>query len=105
MNKPKILHLALKGEYFDAIKSGKKRIAYRKCSDYWVKRLWDNKTKNERQYDFVHVTRGYPNKNDTEKHLWFRYNGWYHQILQRKEFGPDEVLVYAIRLTSPITEM
>ncbi len=33
------LTLHLKKEWFDKIKSGKKKVEYRECKDYWNKRL------------------------------------------------------------------
>lgn len=38
-NKQRILNLVLTDHWFDEIKSGRKTHEYRKCSDFWYKRL------------------------------------------------------------------
>lgn len=52
------LTLALKGEYFDAIRAGTKLEEFRLVTPYWRKRL------EGRHYDFIELTRGYPRRGD-----------------------------------------
>jgi len=48
------LHLTLKKEYFDDIKSGKKKLEYRQIKRYWITRLGDIGTKaNSNKSDVV----------------------------------------------------
>lgn len=47
------LTLALKGEYFDAIKAGTKTEEFRQVTPYWRKRL------EGQRYDSIELTRGY----------------------------------------------
>lgn len=49
------LHLVLTHYWFDKIVSGAKTSEYRECSEYWNKRLQNNK------YDTVVFHRGYTN--------------------------------------------
>lgn len=48
------LHLALKDEYFDAIKAGTKTEEYRLCNQHWINRL----EKPAGHYDRIILTRG-----------------------------------------------
>jgi ASC-1-like (ASCH) protein len=47
----KTLHLVLKYQWFDKIKSGEKTIEYRRASDYWKKRI--------KNIDIISFRRGY----------------------------------------------
>ena len=60
-NMNKTLHLVLTRHWFDKIVSGLKTSEYRKCSEYWNKRL-DNK-----HFDIVVFHRGYTNITATYK--------------------------------------
>lgn len=84
------LQLALKSEYFDQIKNGEKHYEFRLYNDYWKKRL-ENK-----QYDKLIITKGYPSKDDLSKKLIFDYCGYEVQFITHKHFGEDEVKVFAI---------
>lgn len=53
MKIPKVLNLTIKKEYFDLIKSGEKRVEYRKISQYYISRF-EGKT-----YDRVIFRNGY----------------------------------------------
>ena len=86
----KVLRLALKGEYFDAIKAGTKTEEYRLCTPYWDKRLRDL------VYDLIALTRGYPARSDLEAHLTMPWRGGCQKTITHPHFGPDPVLVYAI---------
>jgi len=48
----KILHLTLKKQWFDMIKSGEKREEYREIKPYWDKRL-------NKSYDVIRFRNGY----------------------------------------------
>lgn len=50
---PRILNLTIKREYFDLIKSGEKKVEYRKISQYYVSRF------KNRTYDRVIFRNGY----------------------------------------------
>lgn len=90
--KKKILHLNVKGEYFDQIKRGDKKEEYRLFNSFWCARI-DMKTFNE-----VHILKGYPKKSDSTRRLVFPWNGYEIKQMTHKEFGEKPVEVYAIRL-------
>lgn len=86
----KILQLAVKTEYFEAIKDGSKKFEYRLFNEYWKKRLVDKK------YDKLIITKGYPKKDDSSRKLIFNYFGYEIQKIKHKHFGNEEVNVFAI---------
>ena len=86
------LRLALKGEYFDQIRAGKKNHEYRLITPYWQKRLVD------REYDSVILTKGYPKRGDKERTLVRPWRGFMRIWLTHEHFGPDPVRVFAIIL-------
>lgn len=90
------LILAVKGEYFDQIKSGEKTEEYREFNAYWIKRL----NGRVRPYDRVIITRGYPKRDDKEKRIVFPYVGWQKKTITHKHFGDRPVEVFAIKLTN-----
>lgn len=57
------LQLAVKGEYFDAMKRGEKTEEYRLFNEYWRNRLvcesWED---FPRKFDRLIITRGYPKR-------------------------------------------
>lgn len=68
---PNILHLIMKGKWYDMIASGEKKEEYRKIKPYWKKRLerdvlwtdcWSSKFKS---FEFVCFHRGHTNKTMT----------------------------------------
>ena len=81
----KILHLSLKQEWFDLIKSGVKLEEYREITPYWIKRLTDiekyehqlntlimtDKPVPMKHFTHVHFTLGYPKKDDLKRHMTF----------------------------------
>ena len=87
----KVLRLAVRKEYFEQIKAGIKKEEYREIKDYWIKRL-------SKYYDQVWITLGYPKKNEKEKVLKFKYDGFCIKKINHKEFGASNVEVYAIKL-------
>lgn len=53
-----IIHLVLKGKWYDMIQSGEKKEEYREYKPYWIKRF----NKPHYQIDHVIFHRGYTNK-------------------------------------------
>lgn len=86
------LTIPLKGIYFDQIKAGTKPEEYRLVTDYWRKRL------ENRHYDKIVLTRGYPAAGDTERRLEKPWRGYIERTIQHPHFGPDPVRVFAIRV-------
>lgn len=86
------LHLALKGEYFDQIKAGTKTEEYRLFNYHWMIRLED------REYDRIVLTRGYPKRTDEARRLVLPWRGCTKKTITHPHFGPDPVLVYAIKV-------
>ena len=84
------LHLALKGEYFDAIKAGTKTEEYRLVTPYWSKRLVG------RAYDRIVLTRGYPKRDDHARRLVLPWRGFDIKTICHHHFGPNRVRVFAI---------
>ncbi len=80
------LHLILKKEWFDKIKSGEKNIEYRLATPFWEKRLWN------KQWDKITFQLGYSNKNRIEK-KWLKTE---LEVIKMPFFGNEEVLIFAI---------
>jgi hypothetical protein len=81
--KKSILHLTVKKEWFDKIKSGRKRTEYREIKPYWTKRLCLpesflldkeglSSTMFFKDFDFVKIKNGYSKKSPE---LIFRCGG------------------------------
>lgn len=89
----RVLHLHLKGEYFDEIKANRKPLEYREENSHWAKRL-------ERQtYDMIEICRGYPKKGDASRRIYRPWRGFFKTELIHPHFGPDPVSVYAIHVS------
>lgn len=86
------LHLSLKGEYFDAIKSGEKLQEFRRCTPYWRKRL------EGREYTRIVLTKGYPARDDHERRLERPWRAYSIKTITHPHFGPDPVQVFAINV-------
>ncbi|EPX9398687.1 TPA: ASCH domain-containing protein [Citrobacter freundii] len=86
------LHLAVKGEYFDAMKRGEKPKEYRLCTEYWTKRLVG------RSYDRLIITRGYPRKDDADRRIVVPYDGYDIETITHPHFGAEPVKVFAIKV-------
>jgi len=86
------LFLHVRKEYFDLIKSGKKTREYRKANDYWLKRLGSGNIER------VIICEGYPKKGDTDRILEFPWRGYTLTSVLHKEFGPDPIFSFAIKL-------
>lgn len=88
------LHLHVKTEYFNQIKSGEKKFEYRLANDYWYDRLF------MRFYDAIVIYNAYkPGDNNRIERAWV---GWSLETITHKHFGPDPVEVYAIILTDEV---
>lgn len=84
------LHLNLKGEYFDQIKSGEKLYEYREQTPYWIKRL------EGKEFNKIYIKRGYPKKDDEDRIIVRPWKGFIKQHLKHEHFGDELVNVYAI---------
>jgi hypothetical protein len=87
------LQLAVKGEYFDAMRRGEKTEEYRLVNPYWGQRLFG------RNYDLLIITRGYPKKDDTERRIVIPYDGYEIKTIKHKHFGDFSVKVFAIKVS------
>lgn len=92
------LQLALKAEYFDAIKAGTKLEEYRLVNDYWTKRLFQRWYGSLicREFDAVVLTKGYPKTGDQERTIELPWRGFVRKTITHPHFGPDPVEVFAI---------
>lgn len=90
------LTLALKAEYFDAIKAGSKPEEFRLCTPYWVKRLVG------RSYDRIELTKGYPARGDTARRLSLPWKGYRVTTITHPHFGAEPVEVFAINVQASI---
>ena len=88
------LTLPLKGEYFDAIKSGEKIEEYRLCSEFWGRRI------EGKQFDRIVLTRGYPKSDDQSRRMVRPWRGYVVKEITHPHFGPDPVRVYAIAVNA-----
>jgi hypothetical protein len=84
------LTLALKGEYFDAIKAGTKVEEYRLLTPYWRVRL------EGRSYDRIELTKGYPARSDQGRRLSLPWPGCRVITITHPHFGASPVQVFAI---------
>lgn len=87
------LVLPLKGEYFDAIKSGKKTVEFRLCTPYWAKRL-----SKMRDGDTITLTLGYPPRNDVARRMVMPWRGMLRTSIVHPHFGDKRVDVFAINV-------
>ncbi len=81
MEKPNILHIHLRKEYFEDIKKGFKDYEYRLRNDRWKKTLVD------RDYDLIYLYLGYPKKGDMDRTIIRVYHGYKEVTIEHKEFG------------------
>lgn len=65
------LHLPLKKQWFDMIKSGEKKEEYRELSEYWESRIYNTPYPPMKVYGFVEFSLGYPKKGDSERRMTF----------------------------------
>ncbi|MHB9322269.1 ASCH domain-containing protein [Phytobacter diazotrophicus] len=92
----KTLQLAVKGEYFDAMKRGEKTEEYRLITPYWGKRLFG------RNYDRLIITRGYPRKDDASRRIDIPWDGFEIKAITHKHFGNEPVKVFAIKVNAGV---
>ena len=92
----RVLTLRLKGKWWDQIASGEKTVELRLATDYWRKRLIG------REFDEIHIWRGYPSRSDVSKLLVRKWEGVAKEIVLHEEFGPDPVEVFCISVGSVI---
>ena len=92
MSKNKNLTLPVKREYFEQIDTGVKPEDYRQITKHWQTRLENKK------YEYVIITLGYPKKEDLSRRIVFTWTGVKKKIITHKEFGLKPVEVYAIPL-------
>jgi len=90
------LTLPLKREYFEQIRDGQKLREYRLVTPYWRRRL------DGRSFDGITLTMGYPSINDGTRRLYRAWRGFSIERIQHPHFGPEEVEVYAIDVSTPI---
>jgi hypothetical protein len=97
------LQLALKAEYFDAIRDGTKLEEYRLANDYWRKRLiiGGNKGVLARTFESIVLTKGYPRADDVTRRLELPWRGWTLKMITHPHFGLDPVKVFAIAVQEP----
>lgn len=86
------LQLAVKGEYFDAMKRGEKTEEYRLVNPYWGRRIFG------RDYDRLIITRGYPKRDDHDRRIDIPYDGFEIKTITHKHFGDKPVKVFAIKV-------
>ena len=88
-----VLNLALKAEYFNAIKDGSKVEEYRLCTPYWEKRLGVH-----RHYGSIVLTLGYPSKDDHSRRIVKPWRGYIIRTITHPHFGDKPVKVFAIHV-------
>ena len=88
----RVLTLRLKAVYFNQTRDGIKPFEFRRCTEYWRKRLAD------RQYDRIVLTLGYPAHDDAARHLHRPWRGLEIQTITHPHFGNEPVEVFAIRV-------
>lgn len=88
------LHLAVCGEYVDAMKRGDKPEEYPQVNPYWSRRLIG------RQYEKLIITTGYPRRDDAERRLAMPYRGYGIKTITHKHFGGVPENVFAINVTA-----
>ncbi|MGT1179997.1 ASCH domain-containing protein [Salmonella enterica subsp. enterica serovar Enteritidis] len=88
----KNLQLAVKSEYFDAIKSGEKTEEYRLVNAYWRMRLVG------RHFDRLIITKGYPKRDDGSRRIECKYRGYEIKEITHPHFGSEPVEVFAIKV-------
>jgi hypothetical protein len=95
-----ILQLALKGEYFDAIRDGTKTEEYRLANAYWKKRLIVGGERGilHLSFDGIVLTKGYPRRDDLSRRLELPWRGFTRKTITHPHFGPDPVEVFSIRV-------
>jgi ASC-1-like (ASCH) protein len=86
----KVLHLHVKKQYFDEVKSGKKRSEYRIVCDYWKKQI------EGMQFDLIAYHFAYPKKDDLTATIYLKWNGYEKGYVRHPHFGRETKFVYII---------
>lgn len=96
------LQLALKAEYFDAIRDGTKTEEYRLANAYWKKRLIIGGEFGllHRWFDGIVLTKGYPKRDDQSRRMELPWRGFTLKAITHPHFGTDPVEVFAIAVSS-----
>ena len=96
------LNLALKAEYFDAIRDGSKLEEYRLANAFWKKRLIIGGERGvlHRSFDGIVLTKGYPKRDDTSRRLELPWRGFTRKTITHPHFGPNPVEVFAIAVST-----
>ena len=89
-----MLHLNLKGEYFDQVKAGAKLHEFRLQTVYWTKRL------EGRSFDGIVLKKGYPKAGDPDRTIERPWRGFALQVITHPHFGDGPVHVFAIQVNS-----
>jgi len=99
------LTLALKAEYFDAIKAGTKLEEYRSDNEYWRKRLLVGGAFGTlaRSFDRIVLTKGYPKAGDSDRRLIRPWRGWTRKTITHPHFGSEPIDVFAIDVSGDRT--
>lgn len=84
-----ILYMTIKLIYFNQIKSGHKKLEFRRKTQYWKQKL------EHRKYSLVCFRAGYSLNSPT---LYIEYLGYRSKTIQHPFFGTEPVQVYAIKL-------
>lgn len=92
------LVLALKAEYFDAIRDGSKLEEFRIVKPYWTRRLVG------RTYDSIVLTRGYPETGNALRRIVRPWRGFTRKTITHPHFGLNPVEVYAINVRPENTQ-
>jgi hypothetical protein len=92
------LTLALKAEYFDAIRDGSKIEEFRLRNDYWGKRL------EGREYDLIVLTKGYPKADDHSRRIQLPWRGFREITITHPHFGNVPTDVYAIQVSERVAQ-
>lgn len=92
-NRPKILTLHLKEQYFRQIADGTKEEENREATHYWRKRL-QGKT-----FDVIEICNAYPVRGDIENRMWFRFS---ESRLVLKKWDNDGVSVSGPTFVIPL---
>lgn len=93
------LQLALKAEYFDAIRDGAKLEEYRLANEYWGRRLHHRLSSGQiepRKFSGLVLTKGYPKRGDPERTLDLPWRGFIKKTITHPHFGSEPVFVFAI---------
>lgn len=93
--KPRTLQLALKDEYFQAIKAGTKTEEFRVANAFWSKRLLG------KTFDRVVLTLGYPSRRDHARRIVKPWRGMRRTQIKHQLFGSKPVEVFAIDVSAP----